>query len=270
MQKNRTSLGEYLRARRNACRPEDVGLADVDGRRVPGLRRDEVADRARVSAEYYRRLEQDRVASPSIQVLDALADALLLDGVERAYLHRLTLRDADLRGRAVPPSRIALLMEQWEDLPSYLVDRNRDIVASNRLNRLLTAARHVPGVNMLEELFDPALRDVFGSEWSRRARTAVASFRFDVDLASPRAQEVIDRLWREPVFRQTWLRHDVAASENHDVTVRPPGDEPFVLRVNYLRVPTLPGHQLTVYTAPAGSGGAEALRRLSSHASVAA
>ena len=99
-------LGDYLRARRERLQPEDVGLVVGGGkRRVPGLRREEVAVLAGVSTDYYLRLEQGRDARPSAQVLDALARALRLDAVATEHLHLLA--------RPVAPSEVRTLLSGW-------------------------------------------------------------------------------------------------------------------------------------------------------------
>src|SRR6476619_6917184 len=118
-------IGEYLRARRELVQPEDVGLRDHARRRTPGLRREEVAMLAGVSADYYVRLEQGRDQHPSEQVLDALARALRLDDDATAHLHELA-RPAPRRRRRSPPRvervRAGLLrmMDAWPHTPAFI------------------------------------------------------------------------------------------------------------------------------------------------------
>src|SRR4030088_2362158 len=118
-------IGESLRARRELVRPEDVELPDVGShRRVPGLRREEVAMLAGVSADYYVRLEQGRDQHPSAQVLDALARALQLDDDASAHLHRLASPPTRRRRKTPRPERvpggILQLIETWSETPAYV------------------------------------------------------------------------------------------------------------------------------------------------------
>lgn len=129
-----TGLGEYLRARRALVRPEDSGLTTIGRRRVPGLRRAELATLAGISSDYYLRLEQGHDQHPSPQVIDAVARALQLDEDATAYLHVLAQRDAAARRRAqvehTPPS-IEQLIAAWPGTPAFVQNRHMDILAVN-------------------------------------------------------------------------------------------------------------------------------------------
>jgi transcriptional regulator with XRE-family HTH domain len=131
-------IGEYLRARRELVRPEDIGVHDIGGRRrVAGLRRSEVALLAGVSTEYYVRLEQGRDQHPSPQVLDALARALQLDEYATAHLHLLA-NTPTARRRKGPrpekaPARIAQLIQSWTETPAFVEGRYTDVLAANSL-----------------------------------------------------------------------------------------------------------------------------------------
>jgi len=121
-------IGEYLRARRELVRPEDVGISDLGGRRrVAGLRREEVAMLAGVSSDYYVRLEQGRDQHPSAQVLDALARALQLDDDATAHLHRLanppTRRRRKTARLAKVPTGILQLIASWSQTAAYVQGR---------------------------------------------------------------------------------------------------------------------------------------------------
>src|SRR5947209_12485370 len=129
------ALGDYLRARRDRVRPEEVGLIAGDRRRVPGLRREELALLAGISTDYYLRLEQGRDQHPSAQVLDALAEALQLDTEATAHLHRLARPTS--RRRARPrvervPAGIAQLLGQLP-LPALVTSKHMDVLAANSL-----------------------------------------------------------------------------------------------------------------------------------------
>jgi transcriptional regulator with XRE-family HTH domain len=130
-----TVIGEYLRARRELVQPEDVGLPNLGRRRTPGLRREEVAMLAGVSADYYIRLEQGRDHHPSSQVLDALARVLQLDEDATAHLHGLVQPPTPGRRRSGrperPPEQIIQLMMSWPTTPAYIIGRYLDVLAAN-------------------------------------------------------------------------------------------------------------------------------------------
>jgi transcriptional regulator with XRE-family HTH domain len=131
-------IGEYLRARRELVRPEDIGVPDISARRrVHGLRREEVAMLAGVSSDYYVRLEQGRDQHPSPQVLDALARALQLDDAATAHLHRLATPPARRRRKTPPPEKVPAgilgLIASWSQSPAYVFGRYMDVLAVNTL-----------------------------------------------------------------------------------------------------------------------------------------
>jgi transcriptional regulator with XRE-family HTH domain len=130
-------LGEFLRARRELVRPEDFGLPDPGRRRVPGLRREEVALLAGMSADYYVRLEQGRDKHPSAQVLDALARVYSLDEEAAAHLRELARPAARRRRRPSQPERVsprlARLLDAWAGTPALIMGRYLDVLANNRL-----------------------------------------------------------------------------------------------------------------------------------------
>src|SRR2546423_14081969 len=128
--------GEYLRARRELVRPQDVELPEIGNRRrVHGLRREEVAMLAGVSSDYYVRLEQGRDQHPSPQVLDALARALQLDDDATAHLHRLanppTRRRRKTARLAKAPTGILQLIASWSQTAAYVQGRYMDVLAAN-------------------------------------------------------------------------------------------------------------------------------------------
>ncbi len=156
------ALGEFLRARREQVQPEHVGIRRVGLRRVPGLRREEVAMLAGISSDYYLRLEQGRDRNPSMQVLEALADVLRLDPDATAYMVGLAQERVVPKGRRrtkpepVPPSILELL-DSWTDHPAYVQNKYTDVLAVNALGRAITPNLRV-GVNLLTKmLLDPAV-----------------------------------------------------------------------------------------------------------------
>ncbi|MFC3492456.1 helix-turn-helix transcriptional regulator [Glycomyces rhizosphaerae] len=132
-------LGKFLQARRARVNPADVGLREDARRRVPGLRREELALLAGVSVDYYTRLEQGRAKHPSDQVLDAVARALRLDETTRAHLHRLAgnSRLGPLQAAAGVRPSLQTMLAAIDGFPALIMNHRQDVLASNRLARLL-------------------------------------------------------------------------------------------------------------------------------------
>jgi transcriptional regulator with XRE-family HTH domain len=214
-------LREFLRTRRARVRPEDVGIETGGRRRVPGLRREEVAMLAGVSLDYYARLEQGRDLQPSDQVLDAVARALRLTGVERAYLHNLvrsTLAVPAPGPLEVPPLDAGgrLIVESL-DLPALVVDVRGDVHAMNRMGRaLLVGLEPMPSPRSSHArwvFLDPAARTLF-TDWEMIARSSVAVLR-EAAGRHPRdtaLHALIGELSvASPEFRAWWADHEVDA-----------------------------------------------------------
>ncbi|MFF3846863.1 helix-turn-helix domain-containing protein [Streptomyces sp. NPDC002328] len=187
----KTQLGEFLQARRSQLHPEDVGVPTYgERRRVPGLRREELALLAGVSASYYTRLEQGQSLSASAEVLDAIAGALRLDESERRYLHDLARVDRRrTRGRRPPPERVTPatreLLDVLGDTPAVVLGRRTDVLAWNRLGHALFAGHLDPGApqapaqrpNMARLVFlDSHVRDLY-ADWPSKARAVVGNLR---------------------------------------------------------------------------------------------
>jgi len=218
----RTSLlGDYLRACRDRVSPADAGLEPLGPRRVPGLRREEVALLAGISADYYLRLEQGRDRHPSEQVLAALARALRLDRVQTTHLLALG-RPSGGRDRAGAPAEVPASIRQLlhaMEFPAWVQDAHLDVLAANRMARLLSPQLR-PGGNRLRSVFlDPDERALF-ADWHVVAGQLVASFRATIagDADDARTTELVDELSaRDPTFRELWARQAVA-----DRVDRPP------------------------------------------------
>ena len=207
-------LGMYLRARREQVQPEDVGLPNAGRRRVPGLRREELAMLAGVSADYYVRLEQGRDRHPSEQVLEALARVLQLDDAAVAHMHELA-RPAPRRRRTrrrperVSPS-LARLLDAWPETPPRgqpPLGRARLQPRRRRADGLLSCE-----TNLVRRLFlDPASRSRY-PDWDKVSQETVASLRAcaGADLDDPRLTELVGELsLKSSEFRRLWARHDV-------------------------------------------------------------
>lgn len=213
-----TDLREFLRSRRARVTPEEVGLPNLPGtRRVPGLRREEVAQLAGVSVDYYVRLERGKNVNVSESVLDALARALLLNETERTYLY--TVAKPTRRTRPMPPQRVRqglrLALESMSDIPVMLLGRRMDVLATNLLARALykdfdAAPPHER--NIARYMFlDPAAREVY-VDWADGARNAVAGLQFYAGQHphDPELAKLVGELSvRDADFRRWWADHDV-------------------------------------------------------------
>ena len=213
MTTGRTLIADFLRARREQIQPDDVGLPRDPHRRVPGLRREEVADLAGISAEYYVRLEQGRDHQPSDQVLAALGRALLLDDDAFSYLKRIARESPALRAVPQPPPRISpsvlQLLAQWSHTPAYVSDRNHDVMAANASARALAPGYLDVGSNLLLGVFGDTVADEKVGDWDVAARSLVDSLRFHGDPSDPRLQEIVGTLSvRNRDFRRMWAHHN--------------------------------------------------------------
>ncbi|MBB3675158.1 helix-turn-helix domain-containing protein [Modestobacter versicolor] len=262
-------LGAFLRAHRALVTPAQVALAPGHGRRVPGLRREEVALLAGVSVDYYVRLEQGRERHPSVQVLDALSGVLLLDDDARLHLYRLAdvapLPAVDTSPERVDPDLLRL-MEAWPDNPALVLGRSYDVLAGNRLGAALFAPLTHSGNLLLNVFLDPAAR-TFYADWSRAAVNTVAGFRLQHGArpGDPRARHLVRHLTQQsPDFARIWARQEARGKSAEEKTFLHPGVGRVTLRMQTLDVRSAPGQQLVVYLAEPGSSDSDALRLLGS------
>jgi transcriptional regulator with XRE-family HTH domain len=270
-------LGEYLRARRAATRPEDAGFPSGGRRRVAGLRREEVAVAAGMSADYYMRLEQGRETHPSPQVLDALGRALGLDDDGRLHLFRLAgLAPAPAASAASSSERadpeLLALLDSWPQHPALVLGRAYDVLAANTLGRALFAgAQHRD--NLARMLFlDPGARALW-ADWPAAAAATVAGLRL-AEGAAPddaRLRAVLRELTEaSPEFAQLRATGDARAKRPMRKGFLHPEVGPLDLRTHAFDVRAAPGQELVVYRAEAGSPSAEALALLGSLAATRA
>ena len=265
-------IGEFLRARRQLVRPEDVGLPNAGRRRVAGLRREELALLAGVSADYYTRLEQGRDQHPSEQVLDALARALQLDEAAAAHLHELARPSPRHSGGGASVERVRpgvrTLLETWDHTPAFVTGRLLDVLAANRL-ALALSPMHAVGGNLLRAIFlDPDARDAhpdrdaFGARIVATLRAAVGA-----SLDDPRLTDLVRELSvGSDEFRRLWDRHIVRERADGWKTFEHPllgrvelGYETFAINGRGAE-----GQILVAYHADPGSSSARALALLES------
>lgn len=271
MTRSHTPLGSFLLARRNACTPESAGIGIDPRRRVSGLRRAEVAELSGISEEYYVRLEQGRVSSPSAQVIESLARALRLDPVQTAYVHRLS-HGASHPPRPIPDQTaesLRILLDQWSANPAYVADSNQDILAANDAMRALSEGRLTAGANALVQTFHPVARRSVRN-WERVARDAIASLRFNADPRSPRLREIVGQLSQDADFARMWALHEVAQPSTFELEAMRDGLGELRLGVQNFIPPALPGCVVTVYFAAPGSAAAQVLARLTAPVRLAA
>jgi transcriptional regulator with XRE-family HTH domain len=260
-------LGEFLRARRELIGPEDVGLPRAGLRRVPGLRRAEVALLAGISAEYYLRLEQGRDRHPSAQVLEAIARVLQLDAEATAYLVQLAQPKPrrQSRRRERVPVGVELLL-QTVNVPAFVVNKYWDLLAANRLAEALSPLM-APGVNRLIALFtDPAARE-YHQDWEQGTVAMVAQLRAEAgaDPDDPRLSALVGELsMKSDRFRKLWARHDVRRGESATSVIRHPRVGDLRLRREKFAIAGTDGLILAVYHADPGSPSADALALLGS------
>jgi transcriptional regulator with XRE-family HTH domain len=278
---NRAEVREFLMSRRAKVTPEAAGLPQgVNARRVPGLRRSEVAMLAGVSVEYYAKLERGAIAGASASVLDAVANALRLDDAERAHLLDLA-RAADgipssgrARNRSARPSAPRMSLE-WAmtaitDAVAVVRSPRQDLLAFNALGRafyslMIGDGGRTPNFARFQFL-DPAARD-FYPDWDLFADMCVSIMRAEAGR-NPHdrgLQDLVGELsTRSEVFRTLWAGHNVRIHGAGTKRFNHPVVGEVVLSYEELAITAEPGNVLLVYTAEPGSPSAERLRLLAS------
>lgn len=257
-------LGRFLKSRREAAQPAECGVLTGPRRRVRGLRREEVAQLAGISVEYYVRLEQGRARGPSPEVLDALARTLRLDDVERRHLDDL----AAARPVPPPPGRrarpeLGQLLARLDRVPALVVDHRLDVLAWNALSAQLFfdfAAK--PARNLARFcLLDPASREIF-PDWPDVARATVGQLRlvaarYATDQAL--AALVGELTLRSETFRTLWSGRFVQQRTHGRKRFRHPVAGELTLRFENFELPDASGQRLVTFTAEPGSPSEAAL-----------
>jgi transcriptional regulator with XRE-family HTH domain len=259
------TLGSFLKTRRNRTDPRSVGLDPGNApRRVPGLRREELARLAGVSVGYYIRIEQDQTGTASAQVLDSLAAGMRLDDAERAHLYNLA--NSPCRSRMVrepleiPHQRVLALFESLrETVPAVVLGRRGDILAWNRSARELLFP-HVPFESTADPesrpsvpwafFLDPLTRDLYAN-WEKLARTHVAYLRLTSGRYphDARLAELIGELaMKSQEFASLWAEGDVADCTVGNMLLSHPVLGELDIDYQVWLQPESPDHRLEIYT----------------------
>ena len=278
MSARNTELADFLRRARGRVDPSRAGLP-TDGRvrRVPGLRREEVALLAGVSADYYARLEQGRPILPSTDVVEAIARALELDGAGRTHLRQLVDMSTGTRPARRRPSPVQRVrpglhrfLDDLEAQPALILGRGAEVLASNRLARaVFTDFERLPAVERNYArwiLLSPQARDLF-ADWADQARAAVETLRM-AHGAHPHdhaiGQTVGDLLDQSPEFRSWWAEHGVYQRTHGSKHLRHPEVGEMTLEYETMLLPADPDQTLFIFTTEPGSASRSALQLLSS------
>ncbi|MFI8535001.1 helix-turn-helix transcriptional regulator [Streptomyces aquilus] len=270
------NLGGFLRTRRSLLHPEDVALPDFGGqRRVAGLRREEIAQLAGVSVDYYTRMEQGRVPNPSGAVLDALARALQLDEDAARHLHRLARPQSVTRHVPPPqarPQRVRPMLQRLLDdlvgTPALVMGRRMDILAWNTAACALfgdyaaldRAERNIARITFLDETSRALYAD-----WTSCARENVAYLHLDAGRhpEDPRLASLIGELsMKSEDFRRWWAEHPVQDKTSGTKRFHHPVVGDLELAYETLRPADDPEQALITYAAEPGSASHDALRML--------
>ncbi|HEY0495217.1 MAG TPA: helix-turn-helix transcriptional regulator [Kutzneria sp.] len=259
-------LAGFLRTRRSRVDPAAVGISVDRRRRVEGLRREEVAHLSGVSVDYYVRLEQGRATQPSEQVIDALARVLGLDETEHGHLCRLARQR---RRRAKTPSgrvrpELLRVLDLVVDAPALIMDHRLDVLAGNRMARLLYG-RPMPGLNTARHLFlEEADRGLYAT-WERCTLDAVGHLRLAAGKFPDdrRLAALIGELaMGSERFRRLWARAEVSTRSHGPKIYQHPLVGRLELHQENFILPDESGMELVVQSAVPGSPAEDGLRLL--------
>ncbi|MGO4649470.1 helix-turn-helix domain-containing protein [Nocardia sp. 2YAB30] len=275
---NHAEVRDFLRSRRARIAPEDAGVGlDAGQRRVPGLRREEVALLAGISVEYYVRMERGKLHGVSAEVLDSVCAALQFDEAEIEYLHNLasaqhahphSMRDrvAD-RSLVVRPS-LRRLLDSITGAPTWIRNQRIDFIATNPIGQLVFApmlADPAHGSNCVRFLYlDPAAREYF-PDWEDSADNMVATLRAAA-AQNPRDAELTDLIdelhQRSDDFRIRWAAHNVRFHRTGTKRIRHPEIGDLELLNEAMELPGSPGWTMYAFTCEPGSATAHRLHEL--------
>ncbi|MFI1411495.1 helix-turn-helix transcriptional regulator [Streptomyces sp. NPDC020707] len=271
----RAELSEFLRTRRARLKPEDVGLPDFGRhRRVPGLRREELAQLAGVSVAYYTRLEQGNGRNVSAEVLDAIARALRLTGAEHAHLTHLAKPKQHKKKVSARPQQVRVAMRQlidtFDSVPAYVVGRRSDILVWNRMSAAVFgdwSQLPAPERNWARMVFLlPEYRELF-VDWEQKASDMVSFLRMDAGCHpdDPRLSALVGELSvKSEEFRRLWAAHDVKEKSHGVKRLHHPLVGELTLAFETFKLVDDEELSMVTYHAEPGSASAEALRLLAS------
>ena len=280
---NHAEVREFLTTRRAKVTPRDVGLPDVGRRRVPGLRRGEVAALAGVSIEYYSRLERGALAGVSASVLDAIARALRLDDAERTHLFNLAQAadgsDALIRPRRsrlpawTAPASLQWVLDAITAGPAIVRNGRMDLLATNELGRAMHASLYEraqgPVPNFARYTFLDEDSHLFYPHWATAADTCVSILRTEAgrDPHDRRLHDLVGELsTRSEEFRRRWSGHDVRLHGAGTKHFHHNAVGELELAYESVEMVSEPGLTLTIYAAEPASRSADALALLASWA----
>ncbi|MEY2245617.1 helix-turn-helix domain-containing protein [Streptomyces sp. SAS_267] len=271
----RAELSEFLRSRRARLKPEDVGMPDFGRhRRVPGLRREELAQLAGVSVAYYTRLEQGNGRNVSAEVLDSIARALRLTDAEHNHLTHLAKPKQHKKRQTVRPQQVRgslrQLLDTIDGVPAYITGRRSDVLVWNRMaaavfgdwSELPPQERNWARMVFLR----PEYRELF-VEWEQKAIDIVCLLRMDAGCHpdDPRLAALVGELSvKSEDFRRLWATHDVKEKSHGVKLLRHPLVGDLALQFESFRLIGDSELALVTYHAEPGSASAEALRLLAS------
>jgi transcriptional regulator with XRE-family HTH domain len=278
---SRKDVSEFLRSRRAKVTPEQVNLVVGGNRRVPGLRREEVATLASVSVDYYARLERGHLTGVSDEVLASIAHALRLDEAETAHLFALA-RAAQpgpaRRKRAAKPQELRpslqRFMEAVTGAPTWVRNERMDFIAANALGRALYApvlADHVQPANTARFMFLNPEAPTFFPDWEQNANDVVAVLRGYAGR-TPHDRSLSDLIGelatRSEEFRTRWAAHNVRFHRTGLKRIHHPVVGDLELSYEAMELPANPGWTMFAYTAEPGSASEERLKLLASWAAT--
>ncbi|MBG7700446.1 helix-turn-helix transcriptional regulator [Streptomyces flaveolus] len=271
----RAELSEFLRSRRARLKPEDVGLADFGRhRRVPGLRREELAQLAGVSVAYYTRLEQGNGRNVSAEVLDSIARALRLTDAEHAHLTHLakpkTLKKKPVARQQQVRAVLRQLLDTMDGVPAYVVGRRSEILAWNRMAAALFGdwGKLPPGERNWARLvfLRPEYRELF-VDWEQKAIDIVCALRMDAgcDPDDARLSALVGELSvKSGEFRRLWATHDVKEKSHGVKHLHHPLVGDLALNFESFRLTDGSEQSMVTYHADPDSASADSLRLLAS------
>ena len=278
---NRDEVREFLISRRAKITPDRAGLPAYGGnRRVPGLRREEVALLAGVSIDYYIRLERGNLNGASEGVLEAVAGALQLDEAERAHLLDMArVANSAARTRRRPTQQpvrpsVQQTLDAMAGVPAYVRNGRRDILAANRLGYALYSEMYLDParpVNVARFVFLSPRARVYFLDWERAADDVVAILRSEAG-SNPYDRALTDLVGelctRSHDFASRWATHNVRFHRTGFKDIHHPVVGDLHLTFEAMELPADPGLSLVVYSAEAGSPSADGLSMLASWAAT--